>query len=234
MEADIAERPKIAHSPRFQAENSTESSAKVWNLMEATQADVLRQLLSGETRSLVAAVDGRWSFQSPAPGGIVSGSFNPLHGGHEGMARAAAKRLNQDVAFELPLVNADKPSLEPDEVERRLAQFAGRHTVWLTRTPLFHQKASLFPGSVFVVGYDTAERLLEPRYYGGPAGRDEALAVTRDHGCRFLVAARLHRDRLHTVADLRIEPPWDDLFMELPAEDFRLDVSSTQLRAARM
>jgi hypothetical protein len=34
------------------------------------------------------------------------------------------------------------------------------------QAPLFTQKAELFPNSVFVVGYDTAVRLVRPDYYG--------------------------------------------------------------------
>ncbi len=42
---------------------------------------------------------------------------------------------------------------------------------------LFTDKAALFPRSAFVIGYDTAVRLVAPRYYGrpgGPAGEDAA------------------------------------------------------------
>lgn len=35
-----------------------------------------------------------------------------------------------------------------------------------TQAPLFTQKADLFHKSVFVVGYDTAVRLVKPEYYG--------------------------------------------------------------------
>ena len=40
---------------------------------------------------------------------------------------------------------------------------------------LFTDKAALFPGSAFVIGYDTAVRLVAPRYYArqdGPPGED--------------------------------------------------------------
>ncbi len=42
---------------------------------------------------------------------------------------------------------------------------------------LFTDKAALFPRSAFVIGYDTAVRLVAPRYYGrpgGPPGEDAA------------------------------------------------------------
>ena len=34
------------------------------------------------------------------------------------------------------------------------------------QAPLFTQKADLFHRSIFVVGYDTALRLVKPEYYG--------------------------------------------------------------------
>lgn len=36
--------------------------------------------------------------------------------------------------------------------------------------PLYSAKAELLPGSTFVVGHDTAIRLVNPKYYGGHDG----------------------------------------------------------------
>jgi hypothetical protein len=130
--------------------------------------------------------DARLVPDEPFAGVILSGSFNPLHCGHETMLRVAGKFLGLPVAYELPVVNADKPALTPREIERRLWQ-SRRYPVILTRVPLFREKAELFPGCTFAVGYDTAVRLVDPRYYGGPAGRDEALA---DIAARGVPAAR--------------------------------------------
>jgi hypothetical protein len=163
-------------------------------------------------------------------GGLLSGSFNPLHAGHERLAQAAAVVLGMPVLFELPVVNADKPPLSYAEVERRLEQFRGRHPVVLTRAPLFRDKAALFPGCVFVVGYDTAARLVEPRYYGGEARRDAALAEIRAAGCRFLVAGRAVGGVFRTLSDIAIPERFRDLFIELPESVFRLDLSSTEIR----
>jgi hypothetical protein len=48
-------------------------------------------------------------------------------------------------------------------------------TVTLTREPLFTAKATLLPGAAFAVGWDTAVRILDPKYVaatrrGRPAG----------------------------------------------------------------
>lgn len=191
---------------------------------------MIERLLSGEMDWLTCEPSGSLGQAPIGRAAILSGAFNPLHAGHEALAAAAARVLDRSLVFELPLINADKPPLDAAEIDRRLAQFAGRHRVALTRSPLFRQKAQLFPESVFVVGYDTAERLLEARYYGNASARDAALSELADRGCRFLVAARLHRGTLHTVADLQVDARFQDTFIELPASQFRMDVSSTELR----
>ena len=58
--------------------------------------------------------------------------------------------------------------LSAEEVARRVTQFTALppSPLLLTRLPLFTQKAQLLPGSLFVVGYDTAVRLVLPKYYG--------------------------------------------------------------------
>lgn len=193
--------------------------------------DPIALLLNGAARSVTVHPDGRRSADAPVAGVLLSGSFNPLHAGHERLAQAAAQVLGLPALFELPIVNADKPPLSYAEIERRLEQLRWRYSVVLSRAPLFVEKAALFPGCVFAVGYDTAERLVEPRYYGGAAGRDAALAEIRGQGCRFLVAGRVDKGVFRTLADIAIPPGFEDLFVELPEAVFRADISSTAIRA---
>ena len=71
-------------------------------------------------------------------------------------------------AFELSISNADKGQLETNVVVQRAKQFDsdGQNRLILTRdAPLFSQKAKLLPNTTFVVGYDTAVRLVDPKYY---------------------------------------------------------------------
>ena len=196
------------------------------------------QFLS-EGRAVYVAADGRvdadhrWDPRQPTA--ILPGAFDPVHAGHWGLADAAAQTLGMNVAFELSIVNADKPPLAPAEIERRQAQFGGRAGVWLTSAPRFVEKAELFPGAVFVVGADTALRVVDPRYYDGDTNRmHAALARLRDRANRFLVACRIDvAGRCIGLEDVPVPPAFRDLFGVIPADVFRLDLSSTQLRLAK-
>ncbi|GAB4214001.1 MAG: hypothetical protein OHK0022_51920 [Roseiflexaceae bacterium] len=195
------------------------------------EPDPLADLLEGQADAVLVQPDGQREAGAPVRAALLSGSFNPLHQGHERLADAAAVALGLPAVFELPVVNADKPPLARSEIERRLAQFRWRYPVALSRAPLFVQKAELFPGCVFVVGQDTAARLVEPRYYGGPAQRDAALATVRAQGCHFLVAGRVQGDTFLTLADISIPAGFAGLFLELPERLFRVDLSSSAIRA---
>ena len=190
------------------------------------------RLMKQEVDYFGVADNGRIHTQNSAPQAILSGAFNPLHTGHLRMAQAAAKLLNQPVTFELSAINVDKPPLTHQTVLDRVAQFAGRWPVFVSNAPTFVEKARLFPGTIFVVGHDTAERILHPRYYqNSQENMLAALAEIRAKGCRFLVAGRVdHRGAFRNLAHLTIPSPFDDLFQPIPDTHFREDISSSQLR----
>lgn len=194
------------------------------------QIPQLDDLMAGRAHSLSLLPDGAVSVDDPPPGAILSGAFNPLHAGHLGMARAAGELSGLPVAFELAVLNADKGVLSRGEVVRRAAQFAGKYPLILSRAPLFASKAALYPGRTFVLGYDTAARLLAPHYYDGPDGLAQALAQLRAASCHFLVAGRLHAGRFQTLADLVVPSEFTELFTAIPEAMFRADLSSTALR----
>jgi hypothetical protein len=58
----------------------------------------------------------------------------------------------------------------------------------------------------------------------------EALLQVRKAGCRFLVAGRTVDGRFETLADVAVPAQFADLFTPISPEDFRADVSSTELR----
>ena len=182
---------------------------------------------------LLLASDGSRIADAPTPRFLLPGSFNPLHAGHRGMFDAATRRLGPGGAFELSVTNVEQPPLGDDEFDRRAAACAGCQHVWLTRAPTFAEKARLFPGAVFVVGADTAARIVQPRFYGDSAERMRAaLEEIRAAGCRFLVAGRVDgAGRFVERGGLGLHDAVADLFEAIAEAEFRLDVSSTMLRS---
>jgi hypothetical protein len=196
-------------------------------------ASPLRKLFAGEVSVLRVEIDGRLRSDGERPKVLVPGSFNPLHAGHCRLAEVAARFVGAPAAFEVTVVNADKPPLAEEEVRRRLAPFTWLAPVWLTRVPTFVEKAELFPGAVFVIGADTAARIVQPRFYGDSEERmAEGLARIRALGCRFLVAGRFDKERGFVgLEELDLPAPFRDLFTGIPEQSFRLDLSSAELRA---
>ena len=193
--------------------------------------DPLDELASGRVGSVTVRPDGSMLADQPHRGGVLSGSFYPLHKGHTDLADVAAGTLGRDVVFELSITNVDKPPLSPSEVKERLAQLAGGRSTIVTTAPTFHEKAGLLPGCTFVIGWDTAERLFDPRYYGDDEGRMmDALHDIRDRGCRFLVAGRADRGVFRSLDDVAIPKGLEGMMTSVAESEFRVDISSTGLR----
>ena len=197
------------------------------------EALLVEALSRGRARSVTVTADGRIVADRPVAGGVLAGSFDPLHDGHEGLAAAATELLGQPVTFELSMTNVDKPVLSLAEVQRRLGQFAGRYDIVVTRATRFSDKARLFPGCAFVIGWDTAVRLVAPRYYEGDVSRMmRALEEIRGLGCRFMVAGRSREGRFHAATEIEAPAGFESMFTYIPASEFRRDVSSTDIRVA--
>jgi hypothetical protein len=190
------------------------------------------QLSAQEISSFTIQPDG-YLQSGKRPPVILSGAFNPLHEGHVELARVAGDFLGEPVTFEVSAVNVDKPPLAVTTLLQRLSQFAGRWPVCTSGAPTYQQKAAVYPGATFVIGYDTAARILEPRYYDGSrAAVAAALRQIEERGCRFLVAGRLTDDgRFHEADDLPVPEQFRHLFQAIPGSRFRHDISSTFLRA---
>ena len=162
---------------------------------------------------------------------VLSGSFNPLHDGHKNALRVAAGMVQRPGAYELSIDNCEKPSISPDEMLTRMEQFDGLRLI-LTDEALFVDKARLMPGTIFVMGYDTAERFLTV-----PSGsKDAELDEIRDNGCSFLVGGRRIGREFKTLKDLQhlIFKYHKEMFREITEDSFRNDISSTKIRETRL
>jgi len=179
-----------------------------------------QELIRGAASHVLLGTD-----ELPADLLIYPGSFNPLHVGHMHLLRSAEQLCGRHGLLELSIKNVDKPELGLDEIERRL-EFIFEPVI-LTRAPTFIEKAELFPGSWFAMGYDTAIRLIDPRYHPDvPA----MLQKFQSLETRFVVAGRLHNGLFQSLENIQIPTGFEELFISVPEELFRMDISSTELR----
>ncbi len=186
-----------------------------------------RDLLAG--RQSVAAADGEAT--TPAAGSLVfPGSFDPLHEGHRLMARIAEEIAERPVSWEISVTNVDKPLLDSISIRDRAAQFAGQR-LWLTRAARFMEKLSIFPEGTFVMGADTYVRLANPRYYGGSAAEaEEAIEAIAERARGLIVFGRTRNGAFEDASQIDAPQRLRDVSYFVSQREFRLDISSTELR----
>ena len=184
------------------------------------------------TAEQTALILGTQTHIGAVPPVILPGAFNPLHAGHRAMRADAERRLGQRVAYELCIANVDKPPLNHHDIASRLPQFDPDEVV-LTSAPTFLAKARALGPVTFVVGTDTIARIAKPRYYeaGHTAARDAAVAELATIGSRFLVYGRTSPKGFTTLRDVPLPHALRELCIGVAEEDFRVDISSSDLRA---
>jgi hypothetical protein len=147
-------------------------------------------------------------------------------------ARIAEEIAERPVEFELSLTNVDKPAIDFIELRGRVGQFAGQ-TLWLTRAATFLEKLEIFPGSTFVLGVDTFIRLADPRYYGGSrSAAEEAVARIAASARGLIVFGRVRDGVFLDPSQIEVPGPLREIAYVVSQREFRLDISSTELRAA--
>lgn len=129
---------------------------------------------------------------------IFPGSFNPIHGTHLRMAEESARLLGSKIAFEVCIKNIDKPALNFQSIEERVRSICDilrdkeyADNMILSAAPTFQEKAELFPGATFVVGWDTFSRISDPKYYNGEDGFLRAIDRFQSLNIRFIVYHRI-------------------------------------------
>ena len=165
------------------------------------------------------------------PGSILPGSFHPLHNGHKELAKIASSILKSDILYELSISNVDKPPLSLDEIHHRIQQFSNEGPIVITNADRFHKKADLFPGRTFIIGVDTAQRLVNPSYYDNNQSQMLlALQKLKNSKCDFLVAGREQNGNFMTLENIQIPEGFSKIFSPIPEAQFRSKLSSTNIR----
>jgi len=166
---------------------------------------------------------------------ILSGSFNPFHYGHWELlaeTRAIYGNTYYFYDYELSAFNVDKPPIEVQTILDRLSQFSGIGSLLVTNAPTFLEKSRLFPKTTFLVGYDTAIRILNKKYYqDSEEGLMAALKEIKDNECDFIVGGRLVNGKFMSPSELQVAEEYKSLFKYM--EQFRVDISSTEIREQR-
>jgi len=169
---------------------------------------------------------------------MLSGSFNPLHDGHKQLVEKAqlhCRTRKFQPIFELAVTNVDKGEIVIEDVEQRIKQFAAVGPVVITNASKFVDKARILPNTTFLIGYDTAIRLVDPKYYNNSEeDMNSSLLEMILIGSDFIVAGRFddQKDEFLTLEEMidSIPSGLRSAFSGLSESEFRVDLSSSELR----
>jgi len=231
----IATSSKIDKALHLKIPELHKEKGESFSINEVSLVDAVERVLNREAKFFKVNPDGSLD-EEIDPGVkkvIVCGSFNPLHRGHRKLFDVARQLTQKKVAFEMSIFNADisKPPLSREGTLERIAQFAGTWPIYITNAPTFISKAQLFPNTVFVVGHDTAIRIIQKKYYSDSEEKlQQALQELHNLQCSFLVAGRKLDDDFKTCETIEFPSYCQDMFTPIPSTLFREDISSTSLR----
>ena len=161
---------------------------------------------------------------------ILSGSFNPVHRGHVKLLNYSSQMLDINKYYEISLSNVDKPDIDQADLIKRIKNFDSGEKIIISRSSKFIDKSEIYKNSYFVVGYDTAVRILDESYLSSGESLEGLFSVLRKNNCSFIVAGRVDVSGLNfDNLDIR-DLVYRDFFRVISEEEFREDISSTDKR----
>ncbi|MCH8222479.1 MAG: hypothetical protein IH868_03615 [Chloroflexi bacterium] len=203
-------------------------------------SDPISAVVAGSAEAAAIDINGVIHAAPPEGCAVIAGSFDPVHDGHWRLAEVAADISGKESIFEISVTNVEKPPLDLPVLQARLAQMRRRRRLAVTRAPTFVEKSRLLPGSTFVIGYDTAVRLFDDRFYTAyDADADDAamgtawgvaLSELRRNGCDFLVAGRASDRGFMTLDNIEVPASFAGMLKQIPESAFRFDGSSSEIR----
>ncbi len=178
---------------------------------------------------------------------ILPGAFNPPHEAHFKGAQAAVESLAflgseyRKVVYSTTVNPPHKAALSHAEMLQRAKMMKGQDFILTEDDPLFLDKVRKFPGAHFIIGADTMERMLDPKW---GVEIDTLLDTLNQLEAVFHVPNRLvgsevlycqnimARVRDQMRAEGKPQHTYERILRKMfHAVNFRLDLSSTELRA---
>ncbi len=157
-------------------------------------------------------------------------SLNPIHDGHREMARTAESVVIpcDGCKYLISTVSPHKGEMTLQEMLSKAGMLRAEKTFrgfeFTKDEPLFLDKARKRPGSVFIIGTDTMERFLDPKWGPDPV---ELLKELKELKTTFLVMGRVMDGVFKTANDITVLDGYKDLFVPMEG---RVDISSTEIR----
>jgi nicotinic acid mononucleotide adenylyltransferase len=155
---------------------------------------------------------------------IMPGSFNPFHIGHGRMLGIAQDILDVEPYVEITMLNADKGAIDYFDIQERIEKIP--YTTLISECKTFVEKARQFENisgiTVFIIGTDTWNRLLDEKY---GYTQDELFREFVKTKTRFLVFNRPGSERLKGQSNM------ESLCIEDDRLNIDIAISSSEIRA---